>query len=263
MTLMMDQPNASTRSSTETDLSQTIEKSDANHVNIGSTERILSAAAGGVVAILGLRAASLPGLLAAVAGGALVHRGVTGHCHGYQLLGVDTSNDEAASPTDYYEKGIHVSVTLTIDRSPEELYQFWRRFENLSTFMKHVESVKEIDEKRSHWVVKAPAGRTVEWDAEIINDEPNALIAWRSLAGAQVDNAGSVRFVKSPVDRGTEVRVVLDYIPPAGTIGKWVAQLFGEEPTQQIRADLHRFKQLMETGEVATVEGQAKGNCAG
>jgi uncharacterized membrane protein len=127
--------------------------------------------------------------------------------------------------------------------------------------MKHVESVSVLDEKRSHWVVRGPAGSTVEWDAEIINDEPNALIAWRSLDNAEVDNAGSVRFVPGPEGRGTEVRVVLDYIPPAGRVGKWVARLFGEEPSQQIHEDLRRFKRLMETGEIPTIEGQPTGNC--
>jgi uncharacterized membrane protein len=107
--------------------------------------------------------------------------------------------------------------------------------------------VDVLDDKRSHWVAKAPAGREVEWNAEIINEEPNALIAWRSLGGADVDNAGSVRF-HDAAGGGTELRVVLDYIPPAGKVGKWVATLFGEAPEQQIKDDLHRFKQLMEAG---------------
>jgi uncharacterized membrane protein len=118
-----------------------------------------------------------------------------------------------------------------------------------------------IDERRSHWAVKGPAGRTVEWDAEIINDEPNALIAWRSLDGADVDNAGSVRFVPGPEGRGTQVRVVIDYIPPAGFVGKWVATLFGANPEHEILEDLRSFKRLMETGEVATTEGQPHGKC--
>jgi uncharacterized membrane protein len=111
-------------------------------------------------------------------------------------------------------------------------------------------------------VARAPAGMSVEWDATIINDEPDALIAWRSLERADVDHAGSVRFVPGPQGRGTEVRVILDYIPPAGQIGKAVAKLFGEAPDQQIREDLRRFKRLMETGEIATVEGQPQGKCS-
>jgi uncharacterized membrane protein len=131
--------------------------------------------------------------------------------------------------------------------------------------MRHLEAVTVLDGNRSHWVAKAPAiaGGKVEWDAEIINDEPNALIAWRSLANADVDNTGSVRFVPAPSERGTEVKVVIDYIPPAGRLGSWVAKLFGEEPQQQIQEDLRRFKRLMETGEVPTTQGQPKGNCSG
>src|SRR5207249_522508 len=148
---------------------------------------------------------------------------------------------------------------------PWELYEYWRKLENLPSIMSHLKEVRAIDEKRSHWIAKAPslAGGSVEWDAEIINDEPNALIAWRSLPGADVDNAGSVRFVPAPGDRGTEVKVVIDYIPPAGKVGSWVAKLFGEEPQQQIMEDLRKFKRVMETGEFATTKGQPRGSCDG
>ena len=232
-------------------------------VNVGSAERMVSAVVGGTLALAGLRARSLPGLIVAAVGGGLVYRAVTGHCHLYDALGIDTaSGGEGAQPEDYFNRSIHVEVTMTIERSPWDLYAFWRNFENLPRFMRHLESVKVIDERRSHWVAKAPAGTTVEWDAEIINDEPNALIAWRSLAGASVDNAGSVRFVPGHDGRGTELRVVIDYIPPLGRLGSWVAYLFGEEPSIQVKEDLRRFKQLMETGEVTTTEGQPQGSCA-
>jgi uncharacterized membrane protein len=129
--------------------------------------------------------------------------------------------------------------------------------------MDHLKAVTVQDDKRSHWVVKAPAGNEVEWDAEIINDEPNKTIAWRSLADACVANSGSVRFVPAPGDRGTEVHVVLDYLPFAGRIGVVIAKLFGQEPSQQIEEDLRQFKQVMEAGEVPTVEGQPAGNGRG
>ena len=232
-------------------------------VNVAQTERVVSTVAGGALALAGLKMRSLPGLLLAAVGGGLVYRGVSGHCHMYEALGVNTAEDEqaGAQPEDYFERGIHVEESMTIERTPWDLYSFWRNFENLAQFMKHVESVKVLDDKRSHWVVRAPAGTTVEWDAEIINEEPNSLIAWRSLGNANVDNAGSVRFVPGPEGRGTEVRVVIDYIPPAGRLGKWVAALFGKNPESQIREDLRRFKRLMETGEVPTVEGQPTGTC--
>lgn len=140
--------------------------------------------------------------------------------------------------------------SVTINKSPEELYKFWRNFENLPQFMNHLESVQVLDDGRSHWVAKGPAGTTIEWDAEITEDIPNELIAWRSLEGADVENSGSVRFERAPVDRGTIVRVEIEYSPPAGALGAAVAKLFGEEPEQQMKGDLHRFKQVMEIGEV-------------
>jgi uncharacterized membrane protein len=163
----------------------------------------------------------------------------------------------------FFEHGVHVSHAVTIARPAAELYRFWRSLENLPRIMRHLQAVQVIDNTHSHWVAKAPAGSTVEWDAEVINEEENALIAWRSLEGASVENAGSVRFIPAPAGRGTEVRVVLEYIPPAGALGKVVAQLYGEEPRQQVREDLDRFKQLMEAGEIATIEGQPRGACKG
>jgi uncharacterized membrane protein len=242
-------------------------RTEPSTVNVAQAERVVSTVAGGALALAGLKMRSLPGVLLAAIGGGLVYRGATGHCHAYEALGINTAHDERgpAAPEEYYERGIHVDVSMTIERSPWDLYQFWRNFENLPRFMEHLESVTVIDEKRSHWVAKAPAiaGGKVEWDAEIINDEPNTLVAWRSLENANVDNAGSVRFVPGPEGRGTEVRVVIDYIPPGGRIGMWVAKLFGEEPSQQIREDLRRFKRLMETGEIPTTQGQPKGACDG
>lgn len=140
--------------------------------------------------------------------------------------------------------------TMTINSSPEEVYRFWRDFENLPRFMSHLESVRITGDKRSHWIAKAPGGTTVEWDAEIIEDVPNKLIAWRSLEGADVENSGVVRFERAPGERGTEVRVEIVYNPPGGVLGAGIAKLFGEEPGQQIKGDLYRFKQVMETGEV-------------
>lgn len=156
-------------------------------------------------------------------------------------------------------EGIMVKQQVTINRSPEELYQFWRNFENLPRFMRHLESVRALSQTRSHWVAKAPLGSSVEWDAEIVEERPNQQIVWRSLPEADVVNAGAVTFIPAPADRGTEVYVVIEYAPPAGVVGATVAKLFGEEPNQQIKEDLWRFKQLMEAGEIATNEGQSSG----
>jgi uncharacterized membrane protein len=148
-----------------------------------------------------------------------------------------------------------VKKTLIINSTPEKLYKFWRDFQNLPQFMKHLESVKVTGDNRSHWVAKAPAGTSVEWDAEITEDRPNELIAWRSLEGSDVPNNGSVRFKSAPGERGTIVAVELEYDPPGGVIGSGIAKLFGEEPEQQVYDDLRCLKQVMETGEVVVSDG--------
>jgi uncharacterized membrane protein len=147
-------------------------------------------------------------------------------------------------------RGVHVIQAITINRPLIEVYGFWHNFENLPRFMEHVESVQVLDERRSHWKAKAPAGASVEWDAETIEDRPNELIAWRSLPDSAVPNSGHVRFREAPGNRGTEVTVELQYQPPGGKLGALVAKLFGEEPNQQVKSDLRRLKQVMELGEV-------------
>lgn len=157
------------------------------------------------------------------------------------------------------EKGVHVVKSITINRPMDEVYGFWRNFQNLPRFMSHLESVEITGAGRSHWKAKAPAGMTVEWDAEMVQDEPNTLIAWRSLPGADVENHGSVQFTPAPAGRGTEIRVELQYNPPAGKLGAAVAKLFGEEPKLQIADDLRALKQVLETGEVAQADGGIPG----
>ncbi len=153
-----------------------------------------------------------------------------------------------------------VKKSLIINRSPEELYQFWHDFENLPRFMLHLESVRVTGEGHSHWVAKAPAGTTVEWDAEITEDRPGELIAWRSLEGADVENSGSVHFKGAPGGRGTIVRVEMEYNPPGGRIGGLVAKLTGDDPGRQAQEALRCFKQLMEAGEVIISEGTVYDN---
>lgn len=234
-----------------------------SNVNVGQTERWASAVAGGALAIYGLTRRTWGGAVLALVGGSLIYRGSTGHCQMYDLIGVNTAetadNPLVSVPAG---KGIKVEKSVTVNRAPEELYRFWRNFENLPRFMNHLESVKDSGEGRSHWVAKAPAGKTVQWDAEVYNEKENELIAWRSLEGADVDNAGSVRFEPATGGRGTVVRVTLKYDPPGGALGALVAKLFGEEPSQQIEDDLRRFKQVMEAGETATTEGQTSGRSA-
>lgn len=151
-------------------------------------------------------------------------------------------------------------AAVTVNRPPDEVYAFFADLENLPTFMDHVESVRMTGEGRSHWVARAPAGRTVEWDAEVIEDEPADVIAWRSVEGADVASSGAVWFARAPGDQGSEVRCQLDYDPPGGVVGTLVAKLFGEEPSQQLKDDLRRMKQVLETGEVVVSDGSPDGS---
>jgi uncharacterized membrane protein len=229
--------------------------------NIGSPERIASVLGGGTLAGYGITRKSVPGYVLAALGGYLALRGITGRCSLYRSLGIDTSLDGRAEPRDFFERGIHVSQSIIINRSQEDLYRYWRDFANLPSIMSHLKSVEIMDHRRSHWVADGPLHSSIEWDAEIINEEPNELIAWRSLEDAEVHSAGSVRFVPVAGHRGTQVRVELEYIPTGGRLGAAIAKLFGKAPGQQIKEDLRRFKQKMETGEVATTQGQPRGTC--
>ncbi|CUS39645.1 Cyclase/dehydrase [Candidatus Nitrospira nitrificans] len=152
-----------------------------------------------------------------------------------------------------------ITAALIIDRPRGELYSRWRDLSNLPQFMKHLVRIEVTDDRLSHWVAKGPAGSTVEWDAEITEDRSNECIAWRSVDGSEVDHAGSVRFESAPGGRGTMVTVKLQYRPPLGTVGSAVAAWFGEDPSQTVKMDLRRFKQVMETGEVITTDGQPAG----
>jgi uncharacterized membrane protein len=232
--------------------------------NVSQGERVVSLAAGSIAALMGLRHRDLMGFLIAGVGGALVYRGATGHCAMYQAIGVDTAHGDG-QPRKRSDLGVHIVESYLINKSPEELYAFWRNFENFPQFMTHLESVRKIDDMRSHWVAKAPKiyGGQVEWDAEVTADEPNSRIAWRALPGSDVEHRGSVKFQRALGDRGTTVRVELEYSPPAGQVGRWVAKLFGEEPEQQIHDDLRRVRHILEVGEAPTIEGQSRGTCTG
>jgi uncharacterized membrane protein len=233
-------------------------------VNLTETERIFSAAAGALLAVTGLGRRSPGGIAMALAGGGLVRRGITGHCSMYEALGVRHAplGQGAAVISVPYELGIRVDKAVTIDKPREDVFRFFRDFSNLPRFLKHLESVRETGEGRSRWIAKGPAGRTVEWEAVIHNQVENELIAWRSLPGSRVDNAGAVWFKDAPGGRGTELKVELQYNPPAGVLGAAIAWLFGEEPGQQIGEDLRRLKQILEIGEVPTTEGQPSGRMA-
>jgi uncharacterized membrane protein len=228
--------------------------------NLSDFERWASIAAGAGLAAYGLSRLKSNGWLYAGVGALLVRRGVTAHCDLYDVIGVNTvgvADDTRAALRG--PRGINVLESVTINQPIELLYRFWRNLENLPQFMRHLESVEKVTDTISHWRANGPAGSVVEWDAEIFNEIPNKLIAWRSLEHSDVVSAGSVNFDEAGADRGTRIRVRLQYSPPGGKIGGAVAKLLRRDAATEIREDLRRFKQLLEAGEVATTEGQPRG----
>jgi uncharacterized membrane protein len=186
------------------------------------------------------------GFLLTALGAGLVHHGVTGHCNVYNALGFNTAKKRELQ--EQVARDVHFDTSVNIDRQPAEIYQFWRQFENLPRFMKHLESVTQLDENRSHWVAKGPAGETEEWDAEIYNEKENELISWRSLPGADVVNAGTVRF-EPAANGGTEVKITMNYNVTGGRGADMAARLFGQAPEQLVKEDLQRLKYLLESSD--------------
>jgi uncharacterized membrane protein len=226
--------------------------------NVGKVERAASFVAGALMVSHGLRRMTWRGAGLAFLGTAFIRRGITGFCYTYRELGINTARTGGSRIP--YELGVRVDEAVTINRPRHEVYRFWRNLENLAEFLEHVESVRAMPgDLGSHWVARGPGGRRIEWDAEIVNEVENELLAWRSIEGTHLPNAGSVRFVDTAGGRGTEVRVSLQYDPPGGNVAALVAKLFGEDPSNQIRNDLKRLKTRLETGEIPTVEGQPAG----
>ena len=231
------------------------------NANAGSVAAALSLAAGTIVALRGVaRRGTVAGSLMTGIGGALLYQGATGRPLLGRVRDERTDGDEEA---DIAARGFHVAQAFLVNKRAEELYRYWRDFEKLPRIMTYLDRVDVLDPRRSRWVAKAPllAGGTVEWDAEITRDEPNRAIAWRSLPGAQVEVAGEIEFRPALGDRGTEVHVVLSYLPPAGRLGHGIAKLFGKAPHRTVREDLRNFKRVMEAGELPTTTGQPRGTC--
>ncbi len=237
----------------ETEESKT-DNANGGGANVGKIERIASAIGGGALIGYALKSRSKGGIALGLLGAGLLYRGTTGQCEAYRVFGVNT-----ADGTEEVARDVHIEKSITINRSPQELYKFWRDFDNLPRFMENLESVTRLDDQRSHWVAIGPGGKEIEWDAEIYNEKEGELIAWRSLPGADVTNAGSVHFEPAPDGRGTYLKVSLNYNPPGGKAAALFAKLFGQEPGQLVEHNLKRLKQLIETGEIPTTEGQPSG----
>ena len=228
---------------------------NASEVNLGDPERLASGIGGAALMAAGVRHGGWGGVALALLGGTFVYRGLTGYCAVYDNLGVESAGKRREDAGRDVHKGVLSRATVTINRPAEEIYRYCRDFENLPRFMKHVLSVQALDETHSRWTVRTPFGNATS-DAEILNDRPNELIAWKTVEGSDVSSAGTIRLRPAPGNRGTELTLEYNIEPPAGVVGLTVAKLLGQDPGQRLRDDLRRFKQIMEAGEVATVEGQ-------
>jgi len=229
--------------------------------NVGKVERAASVMAGTLLIARGLQKKSWLGTGAALLGIAFLRRGITGFCYTYEALGINSNQASGGRNVSVPSgSGIRVDDVITINRPRDEVYRFWRDLSNLALLMVNVESVSASgDGIHSHWIARGPGGKRMEWDAEIVNERENELIAWRSLDGSDVPNAGSVHFKDAACGRGTEVKVELKYLPPGGAVGAFSARLFGEDPAQQIHNDLRRLKARIEAGVVPQTAGQPVG----
>jgi uncharacterized membrane protein len=236
--------------------------------NVGRVERAASIAAGALLLGRGMKTNGWLGTGTALLGIAFLRRGITGFCYSYQALGINSASSQenpergtGQNVSVTHETGQRIDEAVTIDLPREQVYKFWRNLGNIAESMEYVESVQSVGENGTHtrWVVKGPGGRNIEWNARIINEIENELIAWRSVEGSDIPNAGSVHFTDAAGGRGTEVHVELLYTPPGGPAGAMLAKLFGEDPAGQIRSDLKRLKAKLEAGVLPKTEGQPAG----
>lgn len=212
-------------------------------INLMRVDRIGSAIVGGALLISGLRHL---GLVRLALGGTLLYQAYTGSNPLFRRMGLRVN----PHPPEGLKETMIVTERITVGVPREALYRYWRNFANLPRFMRHLVAVRVVDERRSHWMAQAPAGRIVEWDAELVEDRPGELLRWRSLPDADVTNFGMVRFIDAPAGQATEVEVEVQYVPPAGSLGAAIARYTGEEPQWQVADDLRRLKQLAESGEL-------------
>ncbi len=218
--------------------------------NVEDNERMASGVLGSLLIVWGLHRKGLAGALAAAGGLVLAGRAATGRCAIKRAMQPRPYTRSVAREHGWSSAAV-TSAAVTIARPREEVYRLWRDFANLPRFMKHVEHIEVVTPHRSRWTVKAPLGKVVNWTSFVTEEIPNERIAWESEGSAEVPNFGWVEFRDAPGDRGTEVRALIAYQPPYGEAGRLLNTLFRETPAHQMRDDLHRLKQIMETGEVA------------
>ncbi|HVT10931.1 MAG TPA: SRPBCC family protein [Fimbriimonadaceae bacterium] len=212
-------------------------------IDAGDVEHLAALVTGGLLFATGVRKGGFAGFLFKAGGLALLYRGQQGYRRLYSALGVRLDS----RPTGIGKQNIRVESEIVVRRPREELYRIWRNFENLPVFMDHVIKVVELNDYESRWVARAPAGMVITWDAIIINDVEDEMIAWETLEGSGVDHAGSVHFSDEP-DGATRIRVVFRYDPPTDLFGAFIGRVFGSDPQRQIDRELRRFKRIMEVG---------------
>lgn len=220
--------------------------------NVGDSDRRISLAAGAGSLLYGLRRGGLFGLALSAVGGLFIYRGASGHCPMFARIHHSSVRPGDRGLFGEHAGPLHFTTGLTIRRSPEELYQFWRGFTRLPEFMKYIKEVRPSAGERTHWVAEIPRAGRVEWEAEVVRDVPNESISWRSVEGSDVPQQGEIRFRPGPDGKGTEVELDIRYEPPAGKLGKTFSGLLNTLTKEAAREDLRRFKRLMETGEIPT-----------
>jgi uncharacterized membrane protein len=230
-------------------------RNDGDHaktpVNVASLERVASTSAGALLLYNGLHKINKSTPIKLVAAGFLLYRGMSGHCPLYSAVGKNKLPDPV--------KNINIRTSLTVNKPRTEVYDFWRRLENLPLFMKHLDSVQSLDNERSEWKAKIPGGLgTIKWEATIVKDEPGQLLGWSSLPHADIENAGKITF-KDAGAKGTEIHVVITYRAPLGRVGTGLSKLFTPLFEKMIKNDVANFKRYIETGEVPTTDGQPRG----
>lgn len=231
------------------------EVSGSSLINVGEEERVWSTVGGGLLLTYGLKRASIGGILLAAVGGYLAYRGMSGHCPVSERIGRNTAGEEAGPI-----QPIEISTSLTVYKPREEVYQFWRKLENLPRFMSHLKEVRQLDSTHSHWIAQLGEGKVAEtvgsvaWDAQIIHETANERLVWKSVEGASIDNAGEVRFTDSPDGFGTQIHATIRYRPPVGHLGGAIMKLFNPAFSQLIENDLRRFKDVIEKGEQTAAE---------
>ena len=234
----MDTTNLSTNMNADAESSAIPPATGTSTLNVGTPERIVSALGGAALTVMALRDLKSPaGVSMLLTGGFLLARGLSGYCAVNNAMGRNTAR-KVGSP-------VEVKTSVSLNKPRAEVYSFWRKLENLPKFMKHLEKVEEIDQTRSKWTAKGPAGvGSVSWEAEIVEDHQNEFISWRSLPGSTVDNAGQVRFVETP--RGTDIRVQMTYRLPGGDVGGAAARLVSPMAEKMMRDDVRDLKKVME-----------------